>query len=70
LAVSALVITAGTGYYWRYAEVQHQAIVSASSTAPLGDLSEFHKIAANTLSFVQTGNLPAATTHVRDLETA
>ncbi len=70
LALSALVITAGIGYSWRHIELQHQATVSVSATSPLGDLSNFRKIAVDTLSFVQAGNLSAATTRIRDLEVA
>jgi uncharacterized membrane-anchored protein len=68
LALSALVITAGSGYYWRHTELQHQAKISTSSTSPLGDLSSFRKIAEDTLSFVREGNLSAATSRVKDLE--
>jgi uncharacterized membrane-anchored protein len=70
LAVSALVITAGTGYHWRHTELQRDAIVSTSSASPLGDLSSFRKISEDTLSLVKEGNLPAATSRVGDLEVA
>jgi len=73
LAVLALMITAGSGYYWRHAELQHEASVSTSSTSstsPLGDLSGFRKITTDTLSLVQAGNMSAATSRVRDLEVA
>lgn len=70
LALSALVITSGVAYSWRHIELQRQATVSVSATSPLGDLSNFRKIAVDTLSFVQADNLSAATTRVRDLEVA
>jgi uncharacterized membrane-anchored protein len=70
LAVSVLMITAASGYHWRHTTLQKEAIVSASSASPLGDLSSFRKITEDTLSLVRANNLSAATTRVKDLETA
>ena len=70
LAVSVLLITAASGYHWRHTTLQQEATVSASSASPLGDLSSFRKITEDTLSLVQANNMSAATTRVKDLETA
>jgi len=70
LALSAFLITIGSGYYWRHADLQHQVIASSSALSPLGNLSELRKISVDTLGLVQQGDLSAATERVRDLETA
>ncbi len=65
-----LVLVAGPGYYIRRTQLQQQAAASSSATMPLGDLSAFKKIVGDTLTLVNAGNLPAATTRIADLETA
>jgi len=70
IVVVLLALAGGSGYYWRSAELQNQAMTNSSSTAPLGDLSEFHQIAKDILDFVRAGNLNRAKSRVDDLEIA
>jgi uncharacterized membrane-anchored protein len=74
-----LLVAAVTGYNIRHHQLQTQISPSAgilndnknaSSTAPLGDLSNFQKITQDTLDLVNAGSLPEATTRVADLEYA
>ncbi len=65
-----LMIAAGTGYYWYQTKLQTEASASSSPTSPLGDLSSFRQITQDTLGLVRSGDLPAAKSRIRDLETA
>lgn len=71
--VALLVIAAGSGYHWRVGQLRNQTLVAAASikpSAPLGDLSAFRQIAADTLGLVRAGNLSAAKMRIADLEFA
>jgi uncharacterized membrane-anchored protein len=68
--VALLVIASGSGYYWRVGQLQSQTIATASPAAPLGDLSAFRQIAADTLDLVRAGNLSVAKARIADLEFA
>ena len=73
VVVALLAVAAGSGYHWRVGQLQSQAILDAvatSSAAPLGDLSIFRQIAADTLVIVRAGDLPASKIRIRDLEFA
>lgn len=68
--VVVLMIVSGSGYYWRSSALRNQALADVTTTAPLGDLSAFHKIAEETLGFVRAGDMIHAKSRVDDLETA
>jgi uncharacterized membrane-anchored protein len=68
--VALLVIASGSSYYWRVGQLQSQTIATASPAAPLGDLSAFRQIAADTLDLVRAGNLSVAKARIADLEFA
>jgi uncharacterized membrane-anchored protein len=74
--VCLLVILSGTGYYWSQTKLQNEASAQAgaagnvSQTSTLGDLSSFAKIEEDTLSLVNSGDLPAAKSRVDELEVA
>ncbi|WP_020587019.1 hypothetical protein [Desulfobacter curvatus] len=79
VVLSSLVFICWGGYHWLRAGLQisttaeaTQALgqTSASDLRPLGDLSPFKTITVATLELVDSGNLSAAKTKVRDLETA
>jgi uncharacterized membrane-anchored protein len=70
VVVPMLVLTAGSGYYWRSLELRNQAAANASPAAPLGDLSAFRQIAEDTLGLVRAGNLSRAKSRIGDLEFA
>jgi hypothetical protein len=79
VVLSMLVFIFWGGYHWRRAGLQisttaeaTQALgqTPASDLRPLGDLSPFKTITVATLELVDSGNLSAAKTKVRDLETA
>jgi uncharacterized membrane-anchored protein len=73
VVVALLAVAAGSGYHWRVGQLQSQATLDAVATspaAPLGDLSIFRQIAADTLVIVRAGDLPASKTRIRDLEFA
>ena len=70
VVMAVLVLMAGSGYSWRRSQLRHQAIVNASPTAPLGDLSAFKQITEDTLRLVRTGDLSRAKSRVGDLEFA
>jgi uncharacterized membrane-anchored protein len=70
VVVAALVLAAGSGYFWRSSQLQSQATALVSPTAPLGDLSAFRLIAEDTLGFVRSGDMSRAKSRVGDLEFA
>jgi uncharacterized membrane-anchored protein len=73
VVVALLAVAAGSGYHWRVGQLQRQATLDAVATspaAPLGDLSIFRQIAADTLVIVRAGDLPASKIRIRDLEFA
>ena len=82
ITVAVFVIVGVTAYYWRHASLQKDvpavAITpttkrntqqsAAATTKPLGDLSAFITIAADTRQMVAANKLDAAKTRVADLE--
>jgi len=70
VVLTVLLLAAGSGYHWRSAHLREEAKASASSTAPLGHLDHFRRIAEDTLVLVQAGNLADAKTRIGDLEFA
>ena len=69
IAVAVLAIASGSGYYWRQKQLQAIPVVT-SLGSPLGDLSKFRQIAEDTLGLVRKADLSAATSRIRDLESA
>jgi hypothetical protein len=67
VVVSVLMIAGGSSYYLLY---HRPAPVQTSPSSPLGDLSGFRQVAEDTLSLVHKGDLTAAKSRIRDLESA
>ena len=70
VVAAMLVVVAGSGYHWYQMKLRAEAAATSSPTSPLGDLSSFRQIAEDTLTRVRSGDLPAAKSRIRDLETA
>lgn len=70
VAVSGLVIAAGSGYYFYQMRFHPAASGTDAPAATLGDLSRFRLIAQDTLGLVRKANLPAAQSRITDLESA
>lgn len=68
VVVSVLVLIASSGYYWRQVQLNDPSLLNSTVAAPLGDLSVFRTISADTLKMVLRDEPAAAKARIGDLE--